>query len=49
MTGRYQAPPSRHDHVGHMVYDETEARCDLASGGCGQTWTLTDKGWRADT
>lgn len=26
--------PTKHDHVGHMKFYDTEARCT----GCGQTW-----------
>lgn len=46
---RYVRPPSHHDHVGHMVYETDVARCDLSTGGCGQTWTRTETGWRPDT
>lgn len=48
-------PPSRHDHVGHMVYGDVEAYCDPDRGGCGQGWYLavdrTGKpiGWRPIT
>lgn len=29
--------PSRHDHVGHMVFSEHRATCTE----CGQTWALS--------
>ena len=38
---RYQ--PSRHDHVSHMQFSDTEARCTE----CSQEWEMTDRGWRA--
>jgi len=33
--------PSRHDHVGHMMWTDTESSCT----GCGQRWVLTNRGW----
>lgn len=45
----YARPPVHHDHVGHMTYDDDEARCDQGEGACGQVWRLTEQGWRAIT
>lgn len=34
---------SKHDHVGHMIWEDKKAECKS----CGQIWHLTDKGWSA--
>lgn len=34
----------KHDHVGHMIWEDKRAECKS----CGQVWNLTSKGWAAE-